>query len=996
MLTERANALEKAFGMRFDQVGVRCTDLSTQLSSLATTQERLVGVEKTLGDLVLAHEEGLAGTRLQLDQTQVRLSACESLQNRLSACNDSLENRCSAFESLQKRFPMHEAHCSSFELSTKDMLEQIQGRLSACEKHYTSFEGSVDLKLDSFHTSLKSCSDSLELKFESSVSSVDVKLEKIHSRLSACERRGGTMDQRVESIQVALSRAVDPADLAKRFGGIDRACSDLAERLDREWATARSKLEQLHGLFLEVRTAREENAVLLTDQLTKEKDERLTSIARVEKHLGSLEKHLGNCPERQDKLAEELQALDSKLDSVKTASNTGATHERLKYFETILHDGLHELARKLDSEIETLRPRLEQLWSRVDEHHSKSRERSMQLEEGLAAAHLKLEQMLSRISSCELLKNSVDMKLESLQSSIANSLNAKLDQMQSRLSAFEDQQGAIKSSVEIRLASFQGAMNHSLDAKLDKRFEKVLGDVAAKYDDDLRALQGKLDKLQGLIPEECTARERDIARMDARISSLALVEEHLAALQRAFAESSGRSEQELRILSEQYSREMAMLRQRLNGLGSQVEEHNSQLTHVAAYRERIASLEKTLSNWTNFQEELASSRSQIEQLRSRLASLDASLESSSSAAALIERMQTRLSACEARGVSIENSLHAKLDSCQSLIKSSVDAVDVKCQSLVKSSVDAWDVKFDSCQTFIKTSIDSLDLRLGEVRERWSGLDAAFGDLKVKLEELVQAQGKDSGAVALLEASLAKVEMLCARQGEELRRHAEEMVRLGTELSLAADAERSFAVSSRSRAMELEQRLREEIRIMDTQGNPEQGRLLRELTDRLDCVQARVSGDFAVLNQIKDDQDRIWDAIGSHTHDLSSKVKQSYVKAPTMIQNAALSPYTLGVGVQQTPVLELVQSPTLLSPQTTVGSVTGSPTSAAPSSPWPWSSTRNRGASPSPVHQRVASVSPARTTVVSAKRDWRAQTEQEITCGQVRFAEESQRSVAERR
>jgi len=531
------------------------------------------------------------------------------------------------------------------------------------------------------------------------------------------------------------------------------------------------------------------------------------------------------------KLSQDLQATRGKVDSVvaatanfaslqqsaqEAAAQRAGLDERVRYCEKLLGDN----AENHGKELEATRQRIDQLHSRVAEHHSQlaytvaAQERVSHLEKGLAdlaernagelaGAQAKLDQHLARLTQCERLGAQLgelqkahaglagDMSSHaSLADRVANlekSLGATSDRHAQELNSLKtaygkhDQLYSLLSDERALRERYQSTVNEHLTKEKEARLvhqtlledrlnylEKVVGDSSSSHAHaDLGA--GRKNFYRGGI----SAAGGDLGAYNASVV------ERLKYVEKAFVDS-----------ADKQSKEMDAYRQRTDQLHGRLAEHHSQLSHLTTIQDRLVYVEKLLGD-----------------------SADKHAEELAAAHLKLEQMQSRLAARDGHHVSISNSVsEAITERLNFLEKAFGDMADKNAEDLAgaNAKVERFVGRLTACERQ-NSSLGELQKATASLANNAAATQAYQGPIEERLTRVELLAGglseKHSAELDVLKVAQAKHETMGGRQGEELRKLAEELRKLRTSVATTSDTvgdtERTLSEAVEKQAREIQ-------------------------------------------------------------------------------------------------------------------------------------------------------------------------------------------------
>ncbi|CAK9113576.1 unnamed protein product [Durusdinium trenchii] len=625
-------------------------------------------------------------------------------------------------------------------------------------------------------------------------------------------------------------------------------------------------------------------------------------ITTTQKRVEYLERLLGESVERHSQEIESAKSAHVRLaDEAKAReAHHASVAERLNYIEQLVGDSFERHSK----EIQASHTRLETMHSRLvacesDANHKSLRERVDFLEkllgesvdkhsEGLQAAHSNLQKLHGS------LQEQMSTRMEKLHGNVQERLQAiekQLGQVDDRREAHARELQQVKSQVDQAHQKLgnptkpQSSLHHATMAERMEYLEKLMGDSADKHSSELGQAHTKLDQLRGRLTDLEAARDRHHAHIQelAGREKEARDKQHehhkeLLGRERAANEAHHASvaerlkyiEQLVGDSCERHSKEIQASHTRLETMHGRLVACESDASHKSL-RERVDFLEKLLG-------ESADKHSEgLQAAHSNLQKLHGSLQ---------EQMSTRM-----------DKLHGNVQERLQAIEKQLGQVDDRREAharelqQVKSQVDQAHQKLGN-----PTKPQS-SLHHATMAERMEYLEKLMGDSADKhSSELGQAHTKLDqlrGRLTTLEAARdqhhAHIQELVGREKEARdKQHEHHQELLGRERAANEGRHRDIheVIQKERKAREQhhgmlhdlvhkEKAARGAIEELLAQEKAERSKHHSSFEERIESVQKTLGiFDSLLRKEIEErtkEYRRLWDAIDTHTHDLSTQV-----------------------------------------------------------------------------------------------------------------------------
>eukprot|EP00437_Effrenium_voratum_P048577 CAMPEP_0181520418 /NCGR_PEP_ID=MMETSP1110-20121109/66298_1 /TAXON_ID=174948 /ORGANISM="Symbiodinium sp., Strain CCMP421" /LENGTH=1322 /DNA_ID=CAMNT_0023650903 /DNA_START=50 /DNA_END=4018 /DNA_ORIENTATION=+ len=641
----RLAAFEKSHGTLTEQQRAKEVTLADQNAALhahhATLRERVDYLESALGDSSDKHARELEGLKAAHSRLQTESKAKD-------AHHSSVGERLGYLERLIG--DSADKHAKEL-AAAHDKIAQMHSRLAVCEasgptldnlkKSHASLAAEKSTQ-DAHHATLAERVEFLERSFGDSannhakqIKAAHDKLEHMHARVSNCEKAGSTL-----------------ADLHKSHHSV---AQDHQEKLQTLHASVNERLVYLERLMGESadKHGRELEALKAShSRMSTETKARDAHHATVSERLDYIEKTLGDSA---DKHEQELKAAHSKIDQVhhRVSSNLheetmrallqGEKEARQKHVST-MEERLERLERMMGEthdkhwrEIEATKlahQRLSKEQKGRDEKHATIAERLDYLESKVGdsfeqhareikATQNKLEHMHNRVSECEKHGSTVSELHRSHHTSIQEqraalsshhaSLAERLDFLEKSVGQSADQHAreveALKSA-HSRMSTETKARDahHSTMAERLEYIEKMMGDSADKHAKELATAHDKINSMHKRLAD-CEARgshmdtvkkshEKLVNDQAARDSHHATLNERVNYLEKMFGDSADHHKKELQAarqaqeqLHSQFHEEKQLRQQAHAHLEGKLSYDREGRIHHATVEERLQKLE---------------------------------------------------------------------------------------------------------------------------------------------------------------------------------------------------------------------------------------------------------------------------------------------------------------------------------------------------------------------------------------------------------------------
>ncbi|CAE8688874.1 unnamed protein product [Polarella glacialis] len=296
--------------------------------------------------------------------------------------------------------------------------------------------------------------------------------------------------------------------------------------------------------------------------------------ASLKQRVDYLERLLGESADRHSAELESAKSAQARL--AIDAKNREAHHvsvtERLGYVEKLVGDSFEKHARELQS------------------------------------SQMKLEQMHSRLASCEIHASGIE-GVRSAQAELSNqnltkeashaSMQERLDFVESLLGDSSDKHSQAISAAHNRLEQLHGAVQEQLGSRLEQTAS---------------ALRERMDRFEKTNTEQSERHGREI---EEKHSS---VQQRLTYVEQQLGDSVDKHAREL----ERQSREVEQAKSKLDQMHGRISDHYGQIQTQASLGERVSYVERHLGDSVDrHQEELGEAHAKLDQLRGRVTQCEA-------------------------------------------------------------------------------------------------------------------------------------------------------------------------------------------------------------------------------------------------------------------------------------------------------------------------------------------------------------------------------------
>jgi len=850
-MAERMEYLEKAIGDSAEKHSRELevvkaahqklsTDSKAKDTSHASTSERVTQLQREKDDLQARHLS--LGERVDYMEKLIGDNAEKHAQD-LEAVKSSQAKHGKDLDGVKKVNSYH----SSFE-DRLNYLEKMLG--DSADKHAEDLSN-AHAKIEQLHgkvseerSSRESMGNHIRDHLSGEQKARDAHHSSVEDRLRFLESViGDNADKHskdLEDHRSAHGKAVNDmkalydkhASTIERLNYLEQAIGDSADKHAQELFAAHTKIEQLHGRLADERSRSEVHSSSVKELVGLEKQAREGSHETITNRLSELEALIRGTSDKHTTDLESHKSSTGKLTSeikAREAAHASLT-ERLEYIERTMGDS-------------------------ADKHAKEIQE-----------AHMRLDQVHSRLSSVEKHGERVE-DLRKSQSSISN------EKMQ-----LEVQHSSLKERVEFLEASIGDAADRHTKALADLRtaHSKLANDTKAR-DASHTSLGERMGYVEKVLGDSATKHAQDISEsmakieaMHGRVTMCESHSDHIEALRKAHATLAG--------------------------------DKASQQEHHASLAERVDYLEKATGDSADrHARELAQAHSKLDMLHSRLGE---ETKARDGLAAQNEHMVREKSAREAQHASLEERLGYL-------------------ESYLGESADKHAKDLQATHGSLQNRLSQLEQRFGnelaEMREHFNGEKGLRGQHADAIGEHLEAErrARDAHEMAVTnqlaahksafetheklmldhlghekaarERHLDHVEATLGREKETRERHNDLQMEHVQRESAAREAqhkdfhemilkERALREQHHSTYQEFlgnERNSRQILEDLVSQERLERSKHAETVTERVDSLQRTVGIFDSLIRKEMDErskeQKRIWDAIDNHTHDLSTQV-----------------------------------------------------------------------------------------------------------------------------
>ncbi|CAE7544182.1 unnamed protein product [Symbiodinium natans] len=735
-----------------------------------------------------------------------------------SAIGDSADKHARELENLKTVHSRLQTESKAKELSV--CFQRMRAVTPSCQEAH---HANVVERLTTLEKTIGESAD----KHAQELAAAHGKIASMHTRLSTCEATGSTIDglKKAHASLVADKSARDAhhASFAERLDYLERTFGDSADMHAKQLKAAHDKIEKIHARVANC----EETGSAVADlhkshqQVSQDHRDKLSTLhSSVSERLSYLEGLIGESAELH---ARELEALKSSHSRIASEAKARDAHhatvsERLDYIEKLLGDSADKHAREIK------------------------------------AAHSKIEQVHQRVSGTQ------------QEDAIRALLNSEKEARQKHVA-----------TVEERLERLEAAMGdthnrHSLEIESTKAAHQRLSKEQKLRDDKHASFAERLEYLEGKIGDSFDQHERELKAANAKLEQvhnrLAQCEKHGASISELHRSHSTSSQEHKAVLAAH----SASLGERLDflekSLGQSAEKHAKEVDALKASHSKIATETKvrdahhaTVSERLDYIERMVGD------------SADKHAKELAAAHEKIKDMHKRVVDCEARGTHVDSvrKAHDKMASEQ--------AAHASNHATLRERVDFLEKK-------VGDSAEHHKKELQASRQAQEQLHARFNEER-QLREQVQEQFRSEKAAR--ERHHLHIQDLIGREKdarEKIHEHHQEL--LGRERSAnevrhkdvneAMQKERAIREQAHTLLHDLvhkEKAARTAIEEVLAQEKGERTKHLVHLDEKVDSLQKSMSIFDSLMRKEIDERTkeyrRLWDAIDTHTHDLSTQV-----------------------------------------------------------------------------------------------------------------------------
>lgn len=512
--------------------------------------------------------------RLIREQTAIFIRDLATLQQEVATLKPILGQHASMADRMEylERVLGDSADRHSHELhDAHGKLDQLHGRLS--EQHSAGQEG------EARHLSLARRVDMLEQSLSDATARHSRELQEAKTSHTRLDNSWSKVHEERQST------------VADRMAYIEKVVGDSFDKHDKALKAAHSKLDQMHGTF------GQQHGFLKDGHDT------------IQSRLDQLEQLVRDSVDRHSREIEASKASHTKLSNdAKVRETHGTTlQQRLEFLEKAVGDSVEKHAKEIDFS----RNKLDQLHSRLGEHHAQ------------LVHHATLAERISYVE--KLVGDSAEKHTEEV--AVAH---AKVDQMRSRLATVESHGSSIdslkKSHASLQAEKAKHDAHYSSQGERLDYLENVVGELAEKFG------------------REGTDSKNRLEQMHTRVLGCEKHGSSITDLQKAHASSNNE-----KATSDAHH---ATTRERLDYLegllGSNADKHFKEIEALKTSHTKLSTESKqrdghhsTMSERLNFLEQLLGD------------SADKHAQELAVAHAKLDQMHGRLSSCEAHGVAID-------------------------------------------------------------------------------------------------------------------------------------------------------------------------------------------------------------------------------------------------------------------------------------------------------------------------------------------------------
>jgi len=524
-LQERVDYLEQAFGDSADHHSTELAALNTHrdkniaalakhakevealkagLAHHASLADRVSYVERLLGDSADKHSDEVSSMRSSHDKLHSRFSACEVVNASLGKSHASLASELKAFMSSLAEANQRIGQTESAQGEVASKLESLKAasdkqmfNLTKQAKDIDSLRtaqvrhAALDDKIDHIENMFAEFND----KHNGELSSSKTLLDGLHGRVSACEKLNGS----VEDLRKSHAKLANERSLSAHHAGVQ-------ERLDYLEGLIGDSADKHASMFADLKASHDKHAAAWSKHV-KDLDQYKGGgqvHSSIEERLNYMEKMVGDSA---DKHSTEITAAHAKLEAV---------HGRLQSFER--QNSSSTDVRRAHSAVASLKTTAEEkhasLQERVDyleRQLGDSIEKHAREFQVLKDSHSRHGRDLDGIKSTSVKHASVEERLDYVEKALGDSADkhaaelaaahSKLEQMHSRLVSCEGHGSAVGELKKAHgsLSNEKAALEQhhaSLRERVDN-LERLLGESSDRHGKGLDAAQAKVEQLHG-------------------------------------------------------------------------------------------------------------------------------------------------------------------------------------------------------------------------------------------------------------------------------------------------------------------------------------------------------------------------------------------------------------------------------------------------------------------------------------------------------------------
>jgi len=906
-LEERVLYLERFIGESVDQ---SAQQLAEAQAKLLHTHGQLQSAKEAQDKTKRTMEQRLEILEKMLDQSADSKSL-DAAMARLRECAASVDGEKNAREKLQS---IVEARLKHIEQQIGDTAKNQQQALQALEADQIKFRGS----LSDITGRVTGVADSRKT-VETSISDRLLTLEKSFGELTdKHDKTSGSLEDVMLKMTSMLGSMEGEKD-AFRSGH-----SNLKDRLEYLESSLRDIKQSIAGS--------ERKMQEMFYQFTGDKSALQEHHATVEQRLEYLEKEIGDSADKHTKTLAALEASRSGLDKLRGEKDMGAQHhsnmqQRLEFLEQFVGESVDKNARELEaakaklndlhghveganaarqmsfSSVEQRLAFLEQQIGDSAENHSKMI-RDLEERNKLLTANLNDLKGTANAGMMNFEKNAstLEERVNYLEKVIGESANKHAKELAEAKAKLMDAQGKIKSA--------EGAQNQiktTIEQRLEN-LERLFRATTEKHSKDLETTKKNLKDCQGVVAGERSLRDQHVSSTDLRLQALEKqlgeaakdqvkamqgMETKHKKLQSSFDEFSGR------LRGEQDSK--SSVNDRLDKLEKTISEVNAKLTKqtrdIDANGTKLREVQLQVNTEKSAREGfISSTENRIEVVEKQL--LDAgernrraqdTMESNNKKLnTKIDDFARSLKSEKDKREEITSALEQRLSYLEQVVGESSDK-----HAKHKKDLDATEKRLKDLQGKLQGAGDKHTLLHGDVqelRQRIGNPEALMrSDYIQNLQQLVAAEQKareahEQSIQVTLQGEKKKRMSFEDQILEHVRNHLEQELKARetsnenvTELVAREKAAREQSHQTLRELIQNEREARENAM------NRSKARILQEPTAdvangdaimaRMDSLERTISFFDELTRKEKDDRlhevKRIWDAIDSHTHDLST-------------------------------------------------------------------------------------------------------------------------------